>query len=276
MNFLLYYSRFAFNNLLPTAVMKHFELLSAATFVLCRSNITLSELNQACTMLIKFTDDFEKIYGPGSITMNIHLLRHYENMIRNCGPIWANSLFGFEAKIGEVKQLVSGKTDVLVQISEKYIAKQLIMQNVDTEEEKITRLCQIKTIKLTERIKTILSSHGINLPVKDDMCIARRLKMKGVTYTSMLSSETKSADFFLEMCDGSLGIAEFYFNMNDTFFVLLNNYKINCVHYHLREVENIKSARIIKCRDIKRKVLYLKCAGIEYVSDYSQNYGFMR
>lgn len=120
LHFLLYYLRIAMFNLFPTKIVKHFELLSAATYILCKPSIDTTELNQACNMLVRFADEFESIYGKGGVTMNVHLLRHYRHMVQHCGPLYCNSLFGFEANIGQIKNLITGTTDPLQQIAEKY------------------------------------------------------------------------------------------------------------------------------------------------------------
>lgn len=60
-NFLLYYSRFSLLGLLPTQVMKYFEILSVTTFILNKSRITDDELEKAEMMLIEFADKFENI-----------------------------------------------------------------------------------------------------------------------------------------------------------------------------------------------------------------------
>lgn len=100
-------------------------MLSAATYTLCRENITLNEVSAACDMLLRFANDFEVIYGKGATTINLHYLRHYREMILACGPLWSYSLFAFENNIGEIKKLVCGTTDVLEQISKKNSAAQI-------------------------------------------------------------------------------------------------------------------------------------------------------
>lgn len=110
-------------------MVKHFETLSAATFILNKSKIADDELDKAETMLIEFADKFETIYGKGAVTMNVHLLRHYGRMVRICGPLWSSALFGFEANIGIIKRFVTEPTDVLQQITEKYaISRTLLMK----------------------------------------------------------------------------------------------------------------------------------------------------
>lgn len=128
---------------------------------------------------------------------------------------------------------------------------------------------------MTERQKTALSHHGIEIK-NGVFSIGCRLKRKDIIYTSLSSTVTKSADFFLEMNDGSFGTAEFYFELNNKYFVFFNNFEVKYTHYHLKGVENMKTSAVLACDNIKRKVLFLKRTGIEYISDYSQNYGFMR
>lgn len=115
MNCLWYYLRYSLVGLVETKIIKHFEQLSAASYMLCKTDISREEMKKACRLLTTFAIEFEEIYGPGSITMNIHLLKHYFNMVENCGPLWAHSLFGFE-NISKLKKMVNGNTDYLEQI----------------------------------------------------------------------------------------------------------------------------------------------------------------
>lgn len=192
-HFLLFYFRFAVFGLLPTKVVKHLELLSAAIFILLKSSVNNSELEQATSMLNKFADGFEEIYGAGSITMNIHLLRHYAEMIHNCGPVWCNSLFAFESNIGTIKKLVSGTTDVLLQITEKYTAAKVLNEsNVTINEGTIScheNIFQIRLIELNEHYKSVLTKHGLLLSNSEKMYIGQRFKFNNTTYTSLLAPE---------------------------------------------------------------------------------------
>lgn len=266
-NFLLYYSRFATINLLPNKVIKHFELLSAATFILCKQTISNDDITQASDMLIRFADLFEEIYGKCSITMNIHMLRHYGQMCRLCGPLWSNSLFGFESNIGAMKKFVCGTTDVLVQMAEKYSLTKSLNENnnkhsVITDE----NLYQAKQIVIDLHLKEILSTNSIQLRENEQFIVYRRLKQDGQTYTSKISTVTKSADYFLKMSDNAIGTAEFFFKNNKQCFVLLNNYEIVYRHHHISEVKPLKSQSIYPCKNIEKKLLFLTCAGIQYTS----------
>lgn len=78
----------------------HFQLLSAGIYILLQSKIDTEQISVAERMLIQFADEFETLYGIDSVTMNIHLLRHMSTAVRNLGPLWAQSAFGFEANNG--------------------------------------------------------------------------------------------------------------------------------------------------------------------------------
>lgn len=126
-----FYLRYTLPGLIPTKMVKHFELLSAATYILNKETVPFAEAKSACDLLINFADQFESIYGKGAVTMNLHMLRHYFNMFMNCGPLWAHSLFGFENYIGVLKRFVCGNVDVLEQISKKYPLSKMINLNSD-------------------------------------------------------------------------------------------------------------------------------------------------
>lgn len=66
-NLLLYYLQFALRDLLDEFKIKHFQLLSAATYILLQSELYESEINEAGEMLTLFADRFEEIYGIQTI-----------------------------------------------------------------------------------------------------------------------------------------------------------------------------------------------------------------
>lgn len=274
LHLLIYYMRFSIGHLLPTKLVKHFELLSAAIFILCKREINEDDLKEANIMLIRFADDFEAIYGKGAVTMNVHMLRHYDRMVRLCGPLWTTALFAFESNIGAVKKLVSGTADIVHQIAEKYTITKGIGEretNINSDNGR-TFLCQLKKIQVTDYHRSILEKHGMTFQANTEIQVARRLKLNDHTYTSIISNETKSADYFLKISDGSLGTAEFYFKFNDENYVLLNIYSINHTHYHLTEIKKENTCRICSCKEITKKLLYLKVNSVEFIADEINGY----
>lgn len=277
-NFLFYYSRFIALNLLPTKVIKHMELLSASIFILCKPSLTFEEIYQADSMLNKFCNDFEIIYGPGAVTMNIHLLRHYARSYLISGPIWANSLFAFESNIGRIKNLVSGNTDILLQISEKYAKSTMFhtdTENIPNDSIENEKLSQAKEIEISEDYDEVFNRCGVKFEQNRNLTIYRRLNLNEHTYTSSIAKEIKSVDYFIEMNDGSIGAILLFTKVNDECMLILNKYEIVYAHYHISEVRNTKKSDVYLCKDIKKKLLFLKCSGIEYIITEPQKLFFM-
>lgn len=162
MNCLFYYLRYSLVGILPTPVIKHFEKLSVGTYILCKDKISKIEKKMACKMLKEYATEFETIYGPGAVTMNLHLLLHFENMIDNCGPLSAYNMFGFENKIMFLKSLVSGTTDVLSQIATKYPIsisdENITHRNEKNMDSSNVNLYHNKTVSIKSEHRQILES----------------------------------------------------------------------------------------------------------------------
>lgn len=63
---------------------KHFVLACTS---LSSSMITLEEVDYAHELLMRFCKDFERLYGPQSITPNMHYHTHLTQRILDFGPI---------------------------------------------------------------------------------------------------------------------------------------------------------------------------------------------
>lgn len=226
-------------------------------------------------MFTEFADDFEKIYGTGAVTLNVHLLRHYERMIRICGPLWCNALFGFESNIGVVKKYVCGTTDILQQITEKYVRSKTVINEISHKEIDIQEyLSQPKIIPLTDEYKNVLMEMNFKLD-KNELIIYRRLKLNSHTYTSLLSNHFRSADFFVEMNNGTIGAVEFFFKQNNNSFLFLNKYQIDYTYSHIKEIKKMNKSEIHSCRNIKNKMLYLSVGQVSYICEELRDQHFV-
>lgn len=155
---MFYYLRYSLIGILPTRIIKNFEKLSAAVYILCKKEILFDEIHLASQMLKEFANEFEEIYGSGAVTMNIHLLIHFKDMVENCGPLWCYSMFGFENNIGRLKKLVCGTTDVLIQIGNKYVVQAEDSISSNSTNEKLPSFHQRSFIDIE---KKYLSALGI-------------------------------------------------------------------------------------------------------------------
>jgi len=124
----------------------HYCALVCAIAMLVAGNISEGDLDKASVLLKEFHrhagDLYGKIYiyalivvifavdihalyicvfpkvtlhlyiGTAMQTMNVHLLRHLVFNVRNWGPLWSYSCFGFESVNDELKKLFHGTRDM--------------------------------------------------------------------------------------------------------------------------------------------------------------------
>lgn len=233
--------------------------------------ITTDEIKLACEMLKKFCDEFEMIYGRGAMTMNLHLLNHFHEMILNCGPLWCYNLFPFENNIGKLKEFVCGHTDVLKQIAMKY------SRSRNSECATNERLNTTNYIEAYGPIKIILKQEHISIfevnGCSIDVQIWARAKKNGIIFTSKNYKQTKSVDFFVELEDGQIGAVEFYFGEKLMPKLLLEVYEKTYRNFHWTEVKSTQSHEIHPIKSIKQKILFLKAGTIEYITNEPDMYG---
>lgn len=209
MYLLWYYLRYAIVGILPTKVVKNFEKLSAASYILCQKEIKFDEARKACRLLVDFADEFEQIYGAGAVTMNIHLCKHFENTLFNCGPLWACCMFGFESKIGDLRKQVKGTTDILLQIAMKYQFQNIAYQEKTSDDNRTSGPCLLQETKIRLKPEYIVA-FGEIMSREVELKIWRRLKMRGEIYSCTQATSTKSIDYFIRTSNDKIGIIHFF------------------------------------------------------------------
>lgn len=144
-NLLWFYIHYASYGILSQSAINHFDLLAASTYILNKPSVSKQEAREAGQMLERFVNDFEIHYGIDSITMNIHMLRHYLHNVLNGGPLWSQSMFAFEARMGDFKLCQRSKVCIIQSIVKKYCLSDL--NNVEIVKPKTNE----KIIMLRER-----------------------------------------------------------------------------------------------------------------------------
>lgn len=226
-------------------------------------------------MLINFADEFELIYGRSAVTMNLHLLRHYRNMVLNCGPLWCFSLFGFETNIGKLKGYVLGKTHVLEQVLNKYVIEKKGDHSDEHNQcdDDSVQLYQPTVIKIESKYANVLVDCEVISCESSSFEIWRRIRMNKLIYTSTEAVETKSIDYFVQLKSQKMGKIQFFFKMNDAVHMLLSEYIENFKNFHWIEVNEINSYSVHACTEIQEKLLYFKAGTIEYVTREPNTFG---
>lgn len=261
-SFLLYYLRFALHGVLQKRYIQHFHLLSTAIYMLLEERIEMENVAISEGRLIKFADDFETLYGKSNVTINLHLLRHCASAVRNLGPLWAQSAFGLEANNGILTK-TTAKKHVLHSIAWKYAAK-FALRNADRSE--INHGIFVggeQDIFLNQNELDALFNFEL---VQNNLTTFRHITINGKKYTSKKSKPTASIDFFVEICDGTIGIIEFFFLHNFVAYALIEVYNVVECFDHFKKVRTAGSLKAVQAADINKKLIYMNVNNEEVIT----------
>lgn len=207
---LLYYLPVCLPGCVADVYVKHIRLLSAALHILLKDNISSEEVNKAEEMLHLFVNQHQELFGIEQMVMNVHLLKHLAESVRQLGPLWCHSAFPFERNNGCLLNLINGTSDVLHQMSSKYV----LSNSLSKQEQKIH--VQPKTLLGKSKPFTETESHVLNISSlkivnfsNTALSVHQRIMFNKTTYTSLLYTRPKrSIDYFIGLQNGTLGIAQ--------------------------------------------------------------------
>lgn len=252
--FLLYYLRFSLGGILNHCYIEHFELLSAATFLLSKKKIHVNEVEKAREMLIRFVNEFESLYGQKNVTMNIHLLRHLADAVMNSGPLWSHSMFAFEQSNGELVKSVKAYTKVLHQISEKYSMRCCLR----SEKEPINNLILSNAVKVnpSQTEKKLFEKYCIRSD--KGLTFHKSIKIRGEMYTSLIYRKTKRIDYFSAFSSKEIGSIRYFIKYNESYYALAELFDIFKENYHMQVVVPKQSIKLFKIAEIEEKLIYME------------------
>lgn len=260
---LLFYLPVGLEGLIEKKKLEHFKLLSAAVYKLLKKKITTEEINEAHEMLVKFSDDFELIYGLEAVTMNIHLLRHYKESVMSNGPLWASSMFGFEQNIGVItKSSKNIPTDDIEVMSLNYCLwrPQKIAESAEFQ------LMRGKFVEVPKAVAEELNNQNIKSTVDNKFFAGDAVNYKKIHYKSSKSKETKSVDCFMEMANGQIGRAYIYIEFEKKIYIVFEQYEVMETLFHLKKVRPNGVYKVCSFHEIAQKIIFLKFPHAEVVS----------
>lgn len=250
---LLFYLPVCLPGFVPHPYVQHVRLLSAATYILLKTNITVEELNEAEKILNLFVLQHQQLFGEQHMVMVIHQLKHCAESVRRLGPLWSHSAFPFERNNGCLLNLAKGSSDVLHQISTKYaLSKTLSIRKTDEE----GTILLGKGVTLAEQLSHVFnfqSSEILNFS-GTDLVVYKRLRFQRSIYTSFLYTRPKrSIDYFIGLVNGTIGVAKYYFIFNETIYVMLTQYTVIDNIYHILKVKSMNRAVMAPVDEIEKK-----------------------
>ena len=105
------------SHFLPPEFVHHLSLLVSAMHILLSDEINVKELDRADNMLRTFYETAGGLYSFNIYTSNMHSLVHTVSFVKLWGPLWVNSMFGFENLNGYLGHTFHGTRKIVSQIS---------------------------------------------------------------------------------------------------------------------------------------------------------------
>lgn len=267
---MLYFLRFALPGVLDSKYIKHFHLLCTAMYLLLSENISHDSINEAENRLQKFADEFEVLYGENNVTMNLHLIRHLSSTVRQLGPLWSQSAYAFENNNGIVVRGNTCKNNIVHQLTWKYIMKQTI--NTPSVENNKFAVGKIRTIKLSSSDAQLYVCNGFRLEREQYLKVHNDIILRGSKFTSKMSREISTIDYFVQLKSGTVGSVCYYFSFDSILYACIDVYEIVEKFDHFIQIMPGKQKKLLKIIDFDSKLLYLKYGLREFVTRLANKY----
>lgn len=264
---LLYFLPICLERLLPLKYIKHFRLLSSSIYILLKPTISNDELEEVEKTLERFVINYQVYYGKENMTMNIHQLLHLVDCVRNFGPLWTFSMFPFEAYNGLLKSFIVAPTDILHQLTMRYVGYKTVNLKKDSgerlhsaelkyETEMALEACHIEAIEVAD----IIPAGGGNM--KFYTCFEKN----GVKFTSrMYMRAINTANYFVETVHGLVGVVVFYFTCNYHQYVMLEILDVLEVEEQFKKIKFKEEYLVIKADQIIEQYMHIEVLKCHYI-----------
>lgn len=198
--------------------------------------------------------------------MNIHLLKHLVQSVRQLGPLWSHSAFPFERNCGCLLKLVNGTSDVLHQISTKYALTKTLSKIPYTDDK--TKVLLGKSVTVVEELSRVFNFKSLEILdfSNIELNVFKRIRLRNSIYTSLLYTRPKrSIDYFIGLVNGTIGTAKYYFDCNETTYVMLSEYRVIANIYHISKVKEIGRVVMAPINEIEKKYIFMTVGSNVYV-----------
>lgn len=264
---ILFFLRFALPGLLPNIYVKHFVLFSSALYALLKESISIDDINQANEKLNEFVDAFEELYGQDNVTMNLHLLRHLPLAVKNLGPLWAQSAYGFESNNGVVVKSNTCTRDMVHQVAWKYIMKQTTKENNQNNELKKNSIGGKKYYVLNSAEMLLLQQEGMEIQDEEKITIYTNIEMRGLRFKSAQSKIVATIDYFVKFHNDNFGAICFFLIFNSILYAVVDTYEIVDTFDHFIQIKKF-TKQMIPASSISKKMIYLKYGQREFLTSF--------
>lgn len=165
---LLYYAIPLLINVLPPDYIYHLSLLITSIHILLGTTITTEDLNMCQEMLTAFHKLIPQLYPETLLTANFHMLVHLSDCVKDWGPLWGYSTFGFENLNGYLRKYAHGTGNVLPQLVESFMMHQASNSATTPKENNEETISFIKYLNKTHNPEEMKKCKQVKLP-KEEM-----------------------------------------------------------------------------------------------------------
>ena len=115
-------------------------------------------------LLLKFCNQFEKLYGKKSVRINMHLHCHLKECVEDYGPVYSFWCFAFERYNGVLGSIATNNRSIEIQLMRKFLSEQFV-SNValpDEFSDTFSAFFQLQRSQINERMP-VGSSHLLRM-----------------------------------------------------------------------------------------------------------------
>lgn len=116
-----YYSIYCLHGLIPPQHLECWRFFVLASRLLCKGVLAGDDIRLADALLLRFCKEFQSLYGPDSVTPNIHLHAHLVDCVRDYGPMSSFWLFSFERFNGILGDEHTNNRSIEVQLMDRFM-----------------------------------------------------------------------------------------------------------------------------------------------------------
>lgn len=307
---LLYYSPFALNGVLPLRYFRNWCRLSNVMHALLADVVVLDRLAAVEAEVMLFMREYQDLYGCAHMTFNIHLISHLCDSVRQWGPLWGFSAFPFENMNGVIKKSFHGTQYIPQQICRKlllsqflptlansnscFISKPKLFQHFETLTRGYRKIFNVQkhanalTIgtgsqKLTSMEIDLIQSMGMST------CAVTKFKkvfVNGTKYIAHLLNKTTRMNSVVYLNDGTFGIIECVLvmcgvctlgcNCEKTVYFFLRRAEARLVNLgptyaHIHMLHALDHYRIVDVHSVNQKCVAFPVNGKIYASPLYRN-----
>lgn len=134
----------------------------------------------------------------------------------------------------------------------------------NSSNEKSVQISGKTNIRISLEEKSILNEFGFNFE-SDILTIYKVFILRGTKFTSLISKEISTIDYFVELRTGEIGSIHYYLYINDIAYAFIQLYNVSESHGHLKEIYPLSTKIIINVNLIERKLMYIKVSTMQAV-----------